>query len=167
MVAQWYHGQMVERVKRKPNVACLVCKMLVYRRPIQIERNRGRVFCGQSCFGKFSRRESPCMSCGKAILAGQNKRTCSRACANKARFGSRYGTGRLRDNVRDQRTIKLHLIREKGGRCARCDFNRVEILHVHHRDRNRKNNTNENLELLCPNCHATEHYLEIAGSVVM
>jgi hypothetical protein len=31
---------------------------------------------------------------------------------------------------------------------------------VHHRDRNRTHNDEENLELLCPNCHYEEHYLE-------
>jgi 5-methylcytosine-specific restriction endonuclease McrA len=33
-------------------------------------------------------------------------------------------------------------------------------LTVHHKDRNRKNNTRENLEILCPICHAIEHLHE-------
>lgn len=43
--------------------------------------------------------------------------------------------------------------------CNRCGYDsHPEILVIHHRDRNRKNNAVENLEILCPNCHAVEHY---------
>ncbi|MBI3573571.1 hypothetical protein HY090_00790 [Candidatus Kaiserbacteria bacterium] len=31
---------------------------------------------------------------------------------------------------------------------------------MHHKDRNRNNNSLGNLELICPNCHYEEHYLE-------
>jgi predicted HNH restriction endonuclease len=33
-------------------------------------------------------------------------------------------------------------------------------LNVHHKDWNHENNDLGNLELLCPNCHSEEHYLE-------
>lgn len=45
-------------------------------------------------------------------------------------------------------------------KCARCGFDEPrEILAVHHRDHNRRNNAPENLEILCPNCHAIEHFI--------
>lgn len=45
-----------------------------------------------------------------------------------------------------------------GNACERCSYDACpDILEVHHKDRNRKNNRLENLELLCPNCHAIEH----------
>lgn len=48
--------------------------------------------------------------------------------------------------------------------CNRCSFDKYsEILIVHHRDRNRSNNVVSNLEVLCPNCHALEHYLAKDG----
>ncbi|MBI2551090.1 HNH endonuclease [Candidatus Uhrbacteria bacterium] len=31
---------------------------------------------------------------------------------------------------------------------------------MHHKDRNREHNQLENLELICPNCHYEEHFLE-------
>ncbi len=34
------------------------------------------------------------------------------------------------------------------------------ILVVHHKDKNRENNTIENLEVLCPNCHAIRHIVD-------
>lgn len=42
--------------------------------------------------------------------------------------------------------------------CVRCGYSEYpEILGVHHKDRNRKNNDLNNLEILCPNCHSLEH----------
>ena len=50
--------------------------------------------------------------------------------------------------------------REKGfNACEKCGWDiHPEILEVHHRDRDKSNNTIENLEVLCPNCHMWEHY---------
>ena len=42
--------------------------------------------------------------------------------------------------------------------CERCGYDdEPRILGVHHKDRNPKNNTLENIEVLCPNCHSLEH----------
>jgi hypothetical protein len=52
----------------------------------------------------------------------------------------------------------------KEQKCERCGYDKCpEILVVHHRDRNRKNGAKENLELLCPNCHEEEHFLNSDG----
>jgi 5-methylcytosine-specific restriction endonuclease McrA len=45
--------------------------------------------------------------------------------------------------------------------CECCGFKELPgILVIHHKDRDRKNNALSNLTVLCPNCHATEHYRE-------
>lgn len=45
--------------------------------------------------------------------------------------------------------------------CSECGYDsHPEILVVHHKDRDRTNNALSNLEILCPNCHALEHYSE-------
>ncbi len=94
------------------------------------------------------------------MLARANKKTCSRTCSNKNRSGIKYKIGRPRDNAQTIRAIKLRIIRERGGKCERCSYSKQEIIHVHHKDRNKKNNELTNLELICPNCHYEEHYLE-------
>jgi 5-methylcytosine-specific restriction endonuclease McrA len=147
-----------EPYSRNPNTACTVCGESIYRRPIEIQR--GRVFCGSECYGKANRKEKPCVICKTPILASANKKTCSRRCANINRAGIKYGIKRPYDKVRQQRTIKLRVLEVRGGICQRCGYSKKEILHVHHKDRNRNNNTLENLELICPNCHYEEHYLE-------
>lgn len=102
----------------------------------------------------------PCSVCKKPILAGLNKKTCSRSCANTHRLGIKYKLGRPRkDKVASERALKIRLLENRGIVCERCGYNKKEILHVHHKDRNRNNNDLENLELICPNCHYEEHYL--------
>jgi len=54
---------------------------------------------------------------------------------------------------------KLLLLRERGHQCEKCGLSEwldnPIPLELEHSDGNNKNNTKENLLLLCPNCHAT------------
>jgi len=149
---------MAEQYKRNPNTSCIVCKKLIYRRPVEI--NKGHVFCSTYCYGIACRKENPCLICKKPILARFHKKTCSRSCANKHRTGIKYKIGRPRDKAVLQRAVKSKLISTRGRSCERCNYDKYEILQVHHRDRDPKNNILDNLELICPNCHCEEHYLE-------
>lgn len=156
----WYTGGVSELYKRKPNTSCFVCSKPVYRRPAETQKN-GRAFCGLACYGMASRKEKPCIVCGALILASKNAVTCSRSCANRHRVGIKYKLGRpKKDKVQNQRGLKLRLIAQRGAKCEKCTYSRIEILQVHHKDRDRKHNNLENLSLICPNCHAEEHYLE-------
>lgn len=94
------------------------------------------------------------------ILAGLNKKTCSRSCANVCRTGIKYRVGKPRDKVKYQQGLKLRLLQARGEKCERCGYNKREILQIHHRDRNKLNNELANLELICPNCHYEEHLLK-------
>ena len=145
---------------RNPNIKCTVCKKAIYRRPIEIQRNNGRVFCGNICYGFSCRKENPCLICGKPILAGLNKKTCSRGCANKHRVGIKYKINRPKDKVISERSLKLRLLNHRGEICERCGYPEFQILQAHHKDRNRENSDMSNLELICPNCHSKEHFLE-------
>jgi len=156
----WYTGWVPEQYKRKPNVSCVVCKKPLYRRPVEIKRNEGKVYCSMACYGISCRNEKPCPICGKMILAGANKKTCGRSCANKMRTGITYHRSRPNDKVVSQRAIKVRVMEERGTACERCGYAIREVLHVHHKDRNRQNNVMDNLELICPNCHYEEHYKE-------
>lgn len=151
---------MAERYKRNPNTCCIICKKEIYRRPSEIKANNGRVFCSSVCYGISLRREIPCLVCEKLILAGFNKKTCSRSCANKHRAGIKYKIGRPRDKARTFRVLKLMLMEKKGKNCERCNYNKYEILQVHHKNRKKTDNRIKNLEILCPNCHYEEHFLE-------
>ena len=150
---------MSELYKRTPNIDCAICAKSIYRRPSEIKA-KGRAFCSLICYGISQRKETPCVVCGKLILAGFNKKTCSRTCANKHRAGIKYKIGRPRDKASTVRVLKLRILEERGNICCRCSYSKYEILQIHHKDRNRNNNALDNLELICPNCHYEDHYLE-------
>lgn len=65
-----------------------------------------------------------------------------------------------------KKAIRFYLLEKFGYKCWKCGFdknifrtNKTCILQVHHIDGNAKNNEIENLQILCPNCHAlTENY---------
>ena len=151
---------MSEKYNRTPNTKCIVCKSPIYRRPNEQRKNDGRAFCSMICYGISCRKEKPCIVCGKMILGRFNKKTCSRACANINRTGIKYHLGSPRDKVKSQQALKIRLLNARGKNCERCGYNKHEILQIHHKDRNRSNNNLDNLQLICPNCHYEEHYLE-------
>lgn len=59
--------------------------------------------------------------------------------------------------------LKPHLIKDRGHCCELCGLEQWQEqnipLEIHHCDSDRTNNSYENLQLLCPNCHAlTENW---------
>ena len=55
-------------------------------------------------------------------------------------------------------TIRKRLILKRGWQCQSCRLfewsGKPITLEIEHKDGNHKNNNEENLELLCPNCHS-------------
>ena len=65
--------------------------------------------------------------------------------------------------VSNKTTIRKMLLKEREYKCEKCGnsiwLNEKIPLQVHHIDGNTNNNTRNNLQLLCPNCHAlTENW---------
>lgn len=109
---------------------------------------------------KFKMITKNCPVCDKEFKTKNDKRestTCSHACSN-----TYFRSGKNHGNYKDgsshyRRKVDIQL-------CNRCGYKEhPSILQVHHRDRDRLNNTLENLEVLCPNCHTLEHYLAKDG----
>jgi hypothetical protein len=156
----WYNGLVPELYKRKPNTKCAICCKGIYRRPIEFQKSGGIFYCSQSCYGVSCRREKPCVVCKKLILSSLHRITCSRKCSNVYREGIKYKLGRPKDKGRGIRALKAKIISVRGAKCERCGYRKEEILQVHHKDRNNKNNSLDNLEIVCPNCHFEDHYLK-------
>ena len=61
-------------------------------------------------------------------------------------------------DVYSWRSIKEKLFQERDYRCECCGISEWNgqplILQVHHIDGNHNNNTRDNLQILCPNCHS-------------
>jgi phage terminase large subunit GpA-like protein len=109
---------------------CAFCSLEFYRRPSRKKNSRsGLFFCSRKCKDTAQSIEH-----GFAEI-----------------HPSHYKNGE--NNYRDK------ALRHYPNECNRCGYKKnVKILQVHHKDENRQNNALENLEVLCPNCHAEIHW---------
>lgn len=162
----------------KAQINCLNCDKRFEARDADINRGHGK-FCSRTCFHEYrAKNYSPpepnvnCDWCGESFYINDTQKKasksglhfCSRKCKDRAQaldgikelHLSHYGSG-----IACYRDIAF---RVKDKKCERCgyDQNTAAII-VHHKDRNRNNNKIENLEVLCCNCHAIEHWSEHAA----
>jgi len=110
-------------------------------------------------------REDFCLYCGKVLIKTQ-KQFCDHSCfanykhllfINRWKLGLEKGRkGRLGTSSH----IRRYFITKYNNSCQKCGWCETNIytgsipVELHHIDGNFLNNTEENLELLCPNCHS-------------
>lgn len=146
----------LEKYNNDP-VYCLYCNEIL---PYAKRKNK---FCNHTCAGFYNNKnnkhiikEKFCLNCGFAIT-GKGKKFCSTKCDNEYTFKQREDVFNKR-GILSIRTIKKILKRKHGHKCQTCkndSWNNKPIpLEIEHKDGNSDNNMPENLELICPNCHA-------------
>jgi len=123
-------------------------------------REKTAKYCSRHCYykamnGKGSV-ELQCVVCGaifrrppsQAIYANP---VCDKTCRGLLMRTEKPGSASTARAWLARRNILM--------KCNRCGYDAVpQILVIHHRDEDRSNNAVVNLEILCPNCHALEHY---------
>lgn len=130
-------------------------------------------YCSRNCWYAVRRNyriktSPPCITCGKLII----RKGASKFCSIKCQFRNQYNqyisrwkqgleNGNRGINTKTlSRHIKHYLFEKFGDKCFRCGWDQkhpktlVVPLEINHIDGNSENNKEENLELLCPNCHA-------------
>ncbi len=153
---------------------CGICGKIFLANPAE-ERRGNSKYCSRKCSGINKQRQcedkrknrqhnKKCAYCGKSFYAKESRnkhgfRFCCRLHKDLAqRIGGikeiqppHYG-----DEQKDYRAIAFRVYPKK---CNRCSFDKHSAaIVVHHKDRNRENNDIQNLEVLCANCHAIEHW---------
>lgn len=130
------NGRKRSNALKTPNCKCAYCEKPIYKSPTKLAQSKHNLhFCCR-----------------------EHKDLAQRLNGITELHPPHYGNGK--DHSRYRALAKQNF----EQKCARCNYNlHPEILQVHHKDRNRENNTIENLEYLCPNCHETEHFLAKDG----
>lgn len=156
---------------------CETCGGVFKPHPKNLKKPGKARFCTVSCSSKRQRSwtKTPnvsCAYCHKQFYKNLTKRKASKSglyfcCREHRDLALRIGTPqtvaaiqphKYRNKTQPTIHYRDFAFRHYGKRCGRCHFDSVpEILVIHHKDRNRQNNTLDNLEVLCPNCHAIEH----------
>ena len=106
-----------------------------------------------------------CLYCGKELTNRQTK-YCSNQCQQAyqaqqkitawqtGEFDGLKGSNQLSDVIRN------YLLKKVDYKCERCGWGKINPttglvpLEIHHKDGDYRNNTEDNLEVLCPNCHS-------------
>lgn len=151
-------------------VQCLNCQKKILRQPSQIP-DSGNNFCSRSCSAKSNnqRRKIPifCVFCGKELPArGRQRRYCNHQCQILWQDNIRVKlwldgkSNGLTKNGTVSPYVKKYLIRKRGNKCEKCGWAEINPstgkvpIEANHIDGNWKNNTEKNIELICPNCHS-------------
>ena len=138
---------------------------------------RNNKFCGHSCSAKqnnvgvrrHGKQPSNCLICFKRLDLSSRK-----YCSHKCQFEHKYreyvrrwlnkeANGLKGESVSSY--VRRYLLEVRGEKCERCGWNERNKftdkipLTIHHKDGKWDNNAIDNLEILCPCCHAlTSNY---------
>lgn len=120
-------------------------------------------------FNKKSKKVFVCQNCGKEFTdytCRRNRKFCSNACQVEYQYNeyiSAWKRGEedgLSGGIGISRQIRRYLFLKNDCKCEKCGWGEKNQysgnipLQIHHIDGNYKNNKEENLQLLCPNCHS-------------
>ena len=151
--------------------------------------HRTNKFCSHSCSASFNNKLRKklkikkknvrknnksqfniCKNCGK-LLNNHQLFYCSQNCKNEfeqKEYISRWKQGLengLKGEFQLSNYVRRYLFEIRGCKCELCGWNKINPhtntipVEIHHKDGNYLNNTEENLQILCPNCHSlTETY---------
>lgn len=137
-------------------------------------RNRGQArFCSRTCSASRKRPKPSnvtCAQCGKPFYKPPSKIQGSKSglhfCTREHKdLAQRLEGGIEAIHPPHYGTAKVPgYLHARTESCQSCGYDKVPgILEVHHIDRNRSNNSPNNLVCLCPNCHNEEHYAHKTG----
>lgn len=153
---------------KKPKTICKHCGKEI------VGGYKGRKFCSHSCSASYNnkkraRGDSKCLNCGKNIY--YRNKFCNSKCHSE--YKQKEYIKRWKDGIESGTSgkygiigaVRNYILEKNDYKCEKCGnkytnpFTNNSILQIHHIDGDCTNNREENLQLLCPNCHAmTENY---------
>ena len=158
-------------VTREPNKIIKQC--LHCQKEFSINKNQDhKKFCSKSCSASFNNKitkrksKAHCKECGKE-LKDRNGIFCSQECQktfNYKDFITKWknkevnGTNGL--TLQLSPTIKRYMLEKNNFSCSICGWNKRHpvdnkpLVEIDHIDGDASNSFEENLRVLCPNCHS-------------
>lgn len=159
----------LDSVKQSKIKYCIVCGK-------KLEKSQ-KLFCSHSCSASYNNKQrekkiKQCLNCGKEVENyHKNTSFCSNECQRDYEYKqyiSAWKKGEesgLRGKWEMSSHIRRYMLEKTNCSCEICGCNWVNpkngrpIVQIHHIDGDAFNNTEENLQVLCPNHHAmTENY---------
>jgi hypothetical protein len=147
---------------KKPNL-CNHC-----RTPLVFLKRKGK-FCGHRCSALHHRnrlgtgKTKPTCACGRILRTKTNRIFCYICWRIEYIRLWRLGVVSGEMGGKLSRVIRDWLIETRGEKCELCDWSEVNTktgnvpITIDHIDGNSMNHKEENLRILCPNCHSLTH----------
>ncbi len=148
-------------------VTCKLCSNTFNAKPSWIKNGYGK-FCSRKCSHAASRtgKMVNCFVCGievykkpKALKGSASGNFfCTKSCQTKWRNTEFKGDKHA--NWKEGLHAYRRIMQQSGTPkiCTLCKISDARVMAVHHVDKNRKNNTIENLRWVCHNCHHLVHH---------
>lgn len=144
--------------------SCKTCSQPFYTKPSWLKRGIG-IYCSRSCAdaGRKKGRVVTCFRCGKSVYKPPKalehsmrlfcSKTCSIAWHNHEFKEHKHGNWK-HGSFAYKRILQRASV---FSQCVLCGLTDMDILLVHHIDKDRKSNDVRNLSWLCHNCHHLVH----------
>lgn len=151
---------------------CLHCGANIPLENLGFSEYKKRTFCNNSCAASYynsitktkNKQKHFCCNCGKEL--NRNGKYCSIKCQQE--FQHKEYIQKWKDGEEDgmcgkyavSKHIRSYLVDKHNNKCSKCGWGEVNLftgnvpLEIHHKDGDYTNNDEDNLELLCPNCHS-------------
>ena len=103
-----------------------------------------------------------CHYCGKENKSHTKSKFCNHKCHKESLYASLVAewkiTGKSTRTAGTPGWLKRYLFEKQNSKCNMCHndtwLDEPITLELEHKDGNSQNDTEDNLELLCPNCHS-------------
>ena len=157
-----------EQIGREQGCSGTYIKKLATK--LGIELPKRREINSKETFNRGTGKVRYCLNCGK-LLNNRQTKYCSNICQTDYQYKqyiNRWKSGEetgLSGEYSISQHIRRYLMNKYSCKCQLCGWGEVNQytnttpLEIHHIDGDYKNNNEDNLQLLCPNCHSlTETY---------
>lgn len=149
------------------NSSCKICGKGFYSKPSHISKGWGK-YCSKKCQYQSQQTGSitGCATCSKKIYKNKAEKNrsksgrlfCSKSCQTIWR-NKQYTRDKHPNWSTGQSSYRTVLLREGHEMfCQKCNNDDKRVLAVHHKDKDRNNNSLNNLIWLCHNCHYLVHH---------
>ena len=140
---------------KQPNKTCLWCGKEFYRPPC-LARIK---YCCDRCYRLARRGTKLSEEVKQKISEGVKKNLPSTAIKKGQRLSPATEFQQMDDHFKwkggNASYRKIFILNNKDFKCEECG--RTDKIHIHHIDKNRKNNDISNLKALCCTCHYKAH----------
>lgn len=144
----------------RENRKCLNCG-----KEFRTTMSENKVFCGHSCSATYNNKLrdkkdfGSCLNC-ETKLNRKGSKYCNQKCDTEYKFKLLVEKIESGDTSISSKLCKKYLIHKHGNKCMKCGWCEVNSMsgnvpiELEHKDGDSTNNSLDNLELLCPNCHS-------------